>query len=110
MEQCLALDLQPIDMKAWLHVWVGLYCRMAHTLATGAVWSKKAGQAWALANLDLSWREFIVHSQAVGKGSDAGWDPVPPQDADQARDFARYVLAWATERSSDASSRAAGGD
>jgi hypothetical protein len=110
MELCLALDLQPIDMKAWLHFWVGLYCRMAHTLVTGAVWSKKAAQAWALANLDPSWGEFIVHSQAVGKGSDEGWDPVPPEDADKARAFARYVLAWASERSSHASGRGAGGD
>jgi hypothetical protein len=95
MDRCLALDLTPIDMRAWLNFWVGLYCRMAHTLATGAVWSKKAGQAWALAHLDPAWSEFIVRTQAVGKGSDAGFDPVPPEDAEMARRFARYVVAWA---------------
>jgi hypothetical protein len=94
MDRCLALDLSPIDSRAWLHFWIGLYCRMAHTLATGEVWSKKAGVAWALAHFDPSWRAFIEHSQAVGKGSDAGFDPIAPADAEMARRFARYVVDW----------------
>jgi len=98
MERCLALDLTPIEMQAWLNFWVGLYCRMAHTLVTGEVWSKKAGKAWAMANLDPSWAAFIERTQRVGKGSDAGYDPVPSEDAWEARRFARYVIDWAERR------------
>jgi hypothetical protein len=94
MVRCLALDLSPIDNRAWLNFWVGLYCRMAHTLETGAIWSKVAGKSWALAHLDPEWRDIILRSQAVGKGP-AGFDPIPPEDAEAARRFARYVIDWA---------------
>lgn len=110
MERCLALDLAPIEMQAWLNFWVGLYCRMAHTLVTGQVWSKKAGKAWALANLDPSWGAFIERTQRVGKGSDAGYDPVPPQDAEEARRFARYVIDWAERRVREQSDSVAASD
>ena len=101
MDRCLALGLQPLAMKAWLHFWVGLYCRMAHTLATGAVGSKKAAVGWALAALDPAWRAFIERSQLVGKGP-GGFDPIPAEDADQARAFARYVVDWADKRARQA--------
>lgn len=112
MDHCLALDLTPIEIKGWLNFWVGLYCRMGHTLVTGEVWSKKAGKAWALANFDPSWREFIERTQSVGKGSDAAWDPVPSDDAEQARRFARYVIDWAESRvrAQTASGLSGGGD
>jgi hypothetical protein len=42
MDLCLSLDLRPMELVAWQAFWVGLFCRMLHTLATGAVWSKKA--------------------------------------------------------------------
>jgi aminoglycoside adenylyltransferase-like protein len=98
MDRCLALDLQPIDNRAWLQFWVGLYCRMAHTLATGAVWSKKAGVAWALHALDPHWAPLIVRTQAAGKGSPEGFEPISPQDVAAAHAFARYVVDWADRR------------
>jgi hypothetical protein len=101
MDRCLALNLEPLGMKAWLHFWVGLYCRMAHTLATGQVHSKKAGVAWALSHLDPAWRAFIERSQLVGKGP-GGFDPIAPEDAEAARAFARHVVEWADKRARQA--------
>src|SRR6185312_7560115 len=75
--------LDPIDNRAWLQFWVGLYCRMAHTMATGAIGSKKAGVGWAVGALDPHWRAFIERTQEAGKGTPEGFDPIPAEDADQ---------------------------
>ena len=48
----LQLDLEPMHLVAWQAFWVGLFCRMLHTIATGAVHSKKASLAWAQHALD----------------------------------------------------------
>jgi hypothetical protein len=97
MDRCLDLGLSPIDNRAWLQFWVGLYCRMAHSMVTGAVGSKKVGVGWALSALDPHWRAFIARTQEAGKGTPEGFDPIPAEDAEQARAFARYVVDW-TER------------
>ncbi|HEV2533222.1 nucleotidyltransferase domain-containing protein [Phenylobacterium sp.] len=101
MDRCLALDLHPIDNRAWLQFWVGLYCRMAHTLSTGQIASKKAGTAWARQALDPHWTPFIERTQAAGKGTPEGFDPIPAADAAEAKAFARYVIEW-TDRKAKA--------
>lgn len=98
MDRCLALDLAPIDNRGWLQFWVGLYCRMAHTLATGHIASKKAGTAWASQALDPRWTAFIGRTQAVGKGSPLAFDPIPQADAAEAKAFAGYVVDWADRK------------
>jgi len=52
MDLALGLGLEPMTMVAWQAFWVGLYCRMLHTLATGVVHSKAAGAAWAVEHAD----------------------------------------------------------
>jgi hypothetical protein len=46
MDRCLAVDLQPMELVAWQAFWVGLFCRMLHTLVTGEVTSKKQSRPW----------------------------------------------------------------
>ncbi|MEO8114540.1 MAG: aminoglycoside adenylyltransferase domain-containing protein [Phenylobacterium sp.] len=95
MVRCLALGL-PMPMIAWQAFWVGLYCRMLHTLATGAVASKRAGTAWALGALDPAWRGLIGRAQAA-RDSDHHliMAPADPPEMAATRDFARYALAFA---------------
>jgi predicted nucleotidyltransferase len=65
MDRCIAVGLQPMEaMAIWQAFWVGLFCRILHTLATGAVASKKAGALWAMAALDPRWRELIARALA----------------------------------------------
>ena len=92
MDLVLALDLEPMALVAWQAFWVGLFCRMLHTLATGAVWSKKASMAWAQGALDPTWRGLIARAAAVRKGDAAqSGQPADPADVDRTRAFARYA-------------------
>ena len=68
MDLCLSLNLEPMALVAWQAFWVGLFCRMLHTLSTGAVWSKKASLAWAAGALDPAWCGLIERAAAVRKG------------------------------------------
>ena len=96
MDQVLALDLRPMHLVAWQAFWVGLFCRMLHTLATGAVWSKKASMAWACAHLDPQWRDLIGRAAAVRKGDAAqSGQPADPADVAATRAFARYAVDFA---------------
>ena len=96
MDLVLKLDLQPIELVAWQAFWVGLFCRMLHTLATGAVWSKKASLAWAQGALDPAWRELIARAAAVRKGDTAqSGQPADAADVAATRAFARYAVAFA---------------
>ena len=70
MDLVLSLNLEPMHLVAWQAFWVGLFCRMLHTLATGAVWSKKASMAWAQGALDPQWRGLIARAAAVRKGDE----------------------------------------
>jgi hypothetical protein len=96
MELVLSLDLQPMHLVAWQAFWVGLFCRMLHTLATGAVSSKKASMAWAQGALDPTWRGLIARAAAVRKGDTAqSGAPVDPAEAEATRAFARYAADYA---------------
>ena len=93
MDLALAVDLEPMAMKAWQAFWVGLYCRMLHTLVTGAVWSKKASGAWATAHLGPAWAPLIARAQAIKEGSRAeAMSPADPADVAATRAFARHVV------------------
>ncbi|MBS0360292.1 MAG: DUF4111 domain-containing protein [Proteobacteria bacterium] len=92
----LKLDLEPMRLVAWQAFWVGLFCRMLHTLSTGAVWSKTASLAWAQASLDPKWRELVARAAAVRKGDEAqSGQPADPADVEATRAFARYAAEHA---------------
>jgi hypothetical protein len=96
MDLVLSLNLEPMVLVAWQAFWVGLFCRILHTLATGAVWSKKASMAWAQDTLDPQWRGLIARAAAVRKGdaaqSEAAADPA---EVAATRAFAHYALTYA---------------
>lgn len=93
MDLCLSLGLQPMALVAWQAFWVGLYCRILHTLATGAVRSKKASMAWAQGALDPAWRGLIARAAAVRKGDAAqSGAPADPADVEATHAFARYAV------------------
>ncbi|HEY3947487.1 aminoglycoside adenylyltransferase domain-containing protein [Phenylobacterium sp.] len=88
----LRLELEPMHLVAWQAFWVGLFCRMLHTLSTGAVWSKKASMAWAQTALDPKWRELIAGAAAVRKGdAEQSGQPADPAAVQATRTFARYA-------------------
>ena len=96
MDLCLSLGLQPMELVAWQAFWVGLYCRMLHTLATGAVWSKKASMHWAQAALDPAWSGLIGRAAAVRKGDTAqSGAAADPAEVEATHAFARYAMAYA---------------
>jgi hypothetical protein len=96
MDLCLSLDLQPMELVAWQAFWVGLFCRMLHTLATGAVWSKKASMAWAQEALDPAWRGLIARAAVVRKGDKAqSGAAADPAEVEATHAFARYAVAYA---------------
>jgi hypothetical protein len=88
----LSLNLEPMTLVAWQAFWVGLFCRMLHTIATGQVWSKKASMTWAQQSLDPQWRELIGRAAAVRKGDVAqSGQPADPADVAATRAFAHYA-------------------
>jgi hypothetical protein len=92
LDLVIALDLEPMPMKAWQSFYVGLCCRILHTLATGVVSSKKAGTAWALTHLDPRWAGLIAKAQEIKEGPrDVAIEPPDPEDAALTRVFARYA-------------------
>ena len=98
MDLVLSLDLQPMHLVAWQAFWVGLFCRMLHTLATGAVWSKKVSMAWAQETLDPAWRGLIARAAAVRKGDAAqSGAPADPAEVEATRAFARYAVDHADQ-------------
>ena len=99
MDLCLSVNLEPMALVAWQAFWVGLYCRMLHTLATGAVHSKKAGFAWASHALDPQWRGLIERAAAVRKGDTAqSGRPADPADVAATRAFVRYAIEHADQQ------------
>ena len=96
MDLCLSVNLEPMELVAWQAFYVGLFCRMLHTLATGAIWSKKAGFAWAQTAVDPQWRGLIQRAAAVRKGDTAqSGQPADPADVAATRAFARYAVEYA---------------
>jgi Aminoglycoside adenylyltransferase, C-terminal domain len=98
MDLCLSLNLEPMHLVAWQAFWVGLFCRMLHTLATGAVWSKKVSMAWAQDALDPTWRALIARAAAIRKGDAAQSEqPADPMEVQATRAFAAYARTVASE-------------
>ncbi|RAK55166.1 hypothetical protein DJ017_11865 [Phenylobacterium soli] len=98
MDLCLSVGLEPMHMAAWQVFWVGLFCRILHTLETGRVTSKHEATDWAMAHLDGRWRELIGRAQALRKGMAEAWAPTDPAEAATTRAFARYAVEWADAR------------
>lgn len=46
MDLCVSVGLEPMHLVAWQAFWVGLFCRILHTMETGTVTSKKAAMTW----------------------------------------------------------------
>jgi len=78
----------------WLQAFaVGLYCRMLHTLETGAVTSKRAASRWAATALDARWQPLIAASAQARPSASLG--PADPHLVAETRAFMRYALQWA---------------
>jgi hypothetical protein len=78
----------------WLQAFaVVLYCRMLHTLETGAVTSKKAAAQWALAALDARWHPLIASSVQARPSASPG--PPDPQAVAETLAFVDYAMQWA---------------
>lgn len=93
MDLAVTLGLEPMDMKAWQSFWVGLYCRMLHTMATGQVWSKKASAAWAQAHLGPQWAPLIGRAQTIKEGDRAvAMQPADPAEVAATRAFVAHVI------------------
>ncbi len=96
MDWVMAVDMQPMELAAWQAFWVGLFCRILHTLSTGTVTSKKQAMTWAQATLDREWRTLIADAQAVKKGdAESSMAPVTPAQEAATRAFAAYAIAYA---------------
>jgi hypothetical protein len=98
MALCAELDLEPMHLAAWQTFWVGLYCRMLHTLACGEVASKPASMTWAQQTLDPRWRDLIARAKALRKGMPEAWNATEPEQAAATRAFVTDCLAWAADR------------
>lgn len=80
------------------------YCRMLHSLATGAIHSKPASAAWALEHLDTRWRGLIdnVSRARTGDAADRVREPADPSDLAATWLFMEYAIElgrrWAVTR------------
>jgi hypothetical protein len=93
---CVALGLEPMHLVAWQAFWVGLCCRILHTLETGQVTSKTAAMTWAEHALDPAWRGLIARAKVLRKGDEAsGGQPADPTEIAATRAFADYAVAFA---------------
>ncbi len=91
MRHCLALGLS-MPLVAWQAFWVGLFCRILHTLVTGEVTSKKVAMRWAEGALDPAWRGLIARARAVKKGDASEADlPADPAEVAATRAFGAYA-------------------
>jgi hypothetical protein len=99
LDRVIALGLEPMHLTAWQAFWVGLCCRILHTLVTGEVTSKKAAMTWAEGVLDPAWRDLIARAKALKKGDPADSErPTDPADAAATHAFARYAVQYADAR------------
>ena len=74
------------------------YCRMLHTLHTGAVASKPAGAQWAKGALDSRWAALIDRAwQERPDPSRKVRQPADPADLQMTYDFIRYALGFPSE-------------
>lgn len=98
MDLCVALGLEPMHLVAWQAFWVGLFCRILHTLETGEVTSKKQAMTWAEGALDPAWRGLISRAKALKKGDASSAEPSDPEEVAATREFARYAVGVADAR------------
>jgi hypothetical protein len=91
MDWGFSVGLEPMDLVAWQAFWVGLFCRILHTLETGEVTSKKASMTWAQSALDPEWRGLIARAQALKKGDDSSGLPADPAEIAATREFCAYA-------------------
>jgi len=100
-------DEMPIAMREWAEwartipmsrravtLLVVSFCRILHTLETGAVTSKKEAGEWALRALDPKWADLI---QAAMNDRPDAWrkvrEPAPPDTAERTVAFMDYALS-----------------
>lgn len=85
-----------MPMFTYQAFWVGLFCRILHTLEIGKITSKKEAMSWAQESLDDEWQALIDKALSLRKG-DVGqaMAPVAREDEQATRDFAAYCLARA---------------
>lgn len=103
MGRCLDVGLEPMHLVAWQAFWVGLFCRILHTLACGEVTSKPKAMTWAVETLDPQWSELIAAARAMKKGApEDSMRPTDPAKAAQTQAFALYARDWADARFPDA--------
>lgn len=95
MDLCLAVGLEPMHLVAWQAFWVGLFCRILHTMETGTVTSKKAAMTWAEAALDPRWSGLIARARALRKGHESAGAPADPGEVEATRAFVAYAVAYA---------------
>lgn len=89
----------PMPMVAWQAFWVGLFCRMLHTLETGEVASKAVALTWAQAALAPEWADLIARAKALKKGEDATAAlPAEPVEVAATHAFAAWCAELASRR------------
>jgi hypothetical protein len=92
IDRVFAVDLQPMHLVAWQAFWVGLFCRILHTLETGEVTSKRAAMTWAEGALAPQWRDLIARAKALKKGDpEESARPADPALVAATRAFAFYT-------------------
>ncbi|XOV82321.1 MAG: aminoglycoside adenylyltransferase domain-containing protein [bacterium] len=71
--------------------WVGLFCRILHTIETGRITSKKEAMGWAQTHLDSKWQGLISRALSLRKGDrEQAAMPVTREDKVATRSFAEY--------------------
>ncbi|MFK7800246.1 MAG: nucleotidyltransferase domain-containing protein [Anaerolineae bacterium] len=83
------------DMNCFYQQFVpASYCRMLHTLATGRVYSKPDGIAWARENLEPGWADLFDQITAErDDGSVLAHKRAEPADAQRTLDFIEYACS-----------------
>ena len=93
MDIAIATDLS-MPMFAWQAFWVGLFCRILHTIETGMVTSKKDAMGWAQSALDPVWQGLISRSLDLRKGDEKqATAPIDSTEMTATRAFASYCRA-----------------
>lgn len=95
MDKCVTVGLEPMHLVAWQAYWVGLFCRILHTMETGTVTSKKAAMTWAETALDPRWSGLIARAKALRKGHKSAGAPSDPAEVEATRAFVAYAIAFA---------------
>ncbi|HEU4405652.1 MAG TPA: aminoglycoside adenylyltransferase domain-containing protein [Polyangiaceae bacterium] len=92
MGRWLATGLEPMHLVAFQAFWVGLFCRILHTLEVGEVTSKKAAMTWARGAFDPSFCGLIERAQALKKGASEAELPADPAEIAATRAFVAYAM------------------